>query len=55
MIAGIYYLFTDPNPNDPLNHEAAEVMRDNIDNFIQNVKKTLKGGFNYGEEFPKFT
>lgn len=55
VIAGIYYLFTDPNPNDPLNHDAATIMRDNIDQFVQNVKKSLKGGYVFGEEFPKFT
>lgn len=55
VIAGIYFLFTDPNPNDPLNHDAAEVMRDNLNQFIQNVKKSLKGGSQYGEDFPKFT
>jgi ubiquitin-conjugating enzyme E2 M len=54
VIAGIYYLFTDPNPNDPLNHEAANVMRDNPDQFIANVKKTLKGGTHFSQEFPKF-
>jgi ubiquitin-conjugating enzyme E2 M len=55
VIAGIYFLFTDPNPNDPLNHEAAGVMRDNIDLFVQNVKKSLRGGNVLGEIFPKFT
>ena len=24
---GLYFLFNDPNPNDPLNHEAAQLMR----------------------------
>ena len=54
VIAGIYFLFTDPNPNDPLNHEAATVMRDDLDKFIDNVKKSLKGGRVDGEDFPKF-
>ena len=55
VIAGIYFLFTDPNPNDPLNHDAAEVMRDDTDQFIKNVKKSLKGGSMFGAEFQKFT
>jgi len=55
VIAGIYFLFTDPNPNDPLNHEAAGVMRENLNQFIQNVKKSLKGGYMYGEDFQRFT
>jgi ubiquitin-conjugating enzyme E2 M len=55
VIAGIYFLFTDPNPNDPLNHEAAGVMRENLSQFIQNVKKSLRGGYMFGEDFPRFT
>jgi ubiquitin-conjugating enzyme E2 M len=54
VISGVYFLFTDPNPNDPLNHEAATLMRDDLDQFIANVKKTLKGGKHFGEDFPKF-
>ena len=54
VAAGVYYLFYDPNPKDPLNHEAAEIMRDNMDKFIENVKKTLKGGKYFDETFPKF-
>lgn len=55
VIAGVYFLFTDPNPNDPLNHEAAQTMRDNINTFISNIKKTLKGGWHFNQEFKKFT
>jgi ubiquitin-conjugating enzyme E2 M len=55
VIAGIYFLFTDPNPNDPLNHDAATVMRDNPDQFVLNIKKSLRGGYLFGEEFPRFT
>ena len=54
-ITGIYYLFTDPNPQDPLNHEAGNVMRENLDTFIQNVKKSLKGGYCFGQNFPSFS
>ena len=55
VAAGVYFLLYDPNPKDPLNHAAADVMRDNMDEFIQNVKKSLKGGSLWGETFPKFT
>lgn len=55
VIAGVYFLFTDPNPNDPLNHDASTIMRDNPDQFVQNVKKSLKGGHLFNEDFPKFT
>ena len=53
-VAGVYYLFVEPNPNDPLNHEVAKIMRENKDQFRENVKKTLKGGFLFGQEFPYF-
>jgi ubiquitin-conjugating enzyme E2 M len=55
VLAGLYTLFTDPNPNDPLNHDAATLMRDSPDQFAANVKKTLRGGYLFGEEFQKFT
>jgi ubiquitin-conjugating enzyme E2 M len=54
VIAGIYFLFTDPNPNDPLNHDAATIMRENLEQFVTNVKKSVKGGYHFGEEFPRF-
>ena len=54
VIAGLYFLFTDPNPNDPLNLDAASIMRDNPDQFALNVKKTLKGGKMFNSEFAKF-
>lgn len=54
VIASVYFLFYDPNPKDPLNHDAAELMRDNKDTFVSNVKKTLKGGSHYGYSFEKF-
>eukprot|EP00340_Litonotus_pictus_P005044 CAMPEP_0170518954 /NCGR_PEP_ID=MMETSP0209-20121228/4529_1 /TAXON_ID=665100 ORGANISM="Litonotus pictus, Strain P1" /NCGR_SAMPLE_ID=MMETSP0209 /ASSEMBLY_ACC=CAM_ASM_000301 /LENGTH=169 /DNA_ID=CAMNT_0010804707 /DNA_START=29 /DNA_END=538 /DNA_ORIENTATION=- len=54
VVASVYFLFYDPNPKDPLNHQAAELMRDNKDGFVANVKKTLKGGQVFGESFPKF-
>jgi len=54
VIASVYFLFYDPNPKDPLNHEAAELMRDNRESFVANVKKTLKGGKHFGQDFVKF-
>ena len=53
-IAGVYQLFVEPNPNDPLNHEVAKLMRDNIDSFKDNVKRTLRGGYQFGQQFPRF-
>jgi ubiquitin-conjugating enzyme E2 M len=54
VAAGVYFLFYDPNPKDPLNHEAAEIMRDDLKKFIDKVKISLKGGEIYGETFIKF-
>ena len=54
-VAGVYQLFIEPNPNDPLNHDAAKIMRDNIQQFKENVKRTLKGGYCFGQDFPRFT
>ena len=44
----------EPNPNDPLNREAATIMRDNEYDFKQRVSKTLKGGTFEGINYPKF-
>ena len=53
-IAGVYYLFVEPNPNDPLNHEVAKLMRENKDQFTENVNRTLRGGYQFGQQFPRF-
>ena len=55
VIAGVYYLFVVPNPNDPLNHDVAKIMRDDQNLFAENVKRTLRGGYQFGQDFPKFT
>ena len=36
-------LFTDPNPMDPLNHKAAQMMRENIRGFDSLVRRSQKG------------
>jgi hypothetical protein len=43
----------DPNPDDPLNHEAAEVLRDNPRQFDINVKRSMAGGYVAGNHFPR--
>ena len=53
-IAGVYYLFVEPNANDPLNHDVAKVMRENKQLFKDNIKKTLRGGYHFGQDFPRF-
>ena len=54
VIMGLEYLFFEPEPTDPLNLEAAEMMRNSVSDFASFVKKTLKGGSYYGAEFKKF-
>ncbi len=46
-------LFLEPNPDDPLNKEAAELMIKNKAEFERNVKQSLKGGNLLGHQFPK--
>ena len=52
IIYGLQYLFLDPNPDDPLNKEAAEVLRDNPRLFEQNVRRSIAGGHVAGSYFP---
>jgi len=49
---GLYFLFYEPNSEDPLNLEAAEEMRTNQAAFAQNVAKTLRGETYRGVRYP---
>uniref|UniRef100_A0A0D9X7B3 UBC core domain-containing protein n=1 Tax=Leersia perrieri TaxID=77586 RepID=A0A0D9X7B3_9ORYZ len=42
-----------PNDEDPLNHEAAEVLRDNPEKFARNVQKAMAGGYVGETHFPR--
>jgi ubiquitin-conjugating enzyme E2 M len=53
VIFGLMTLFLEPNPDDPLNKEAAELMINNRRQFENNVKQSLKGGYVLGRNFPK--
>lgn len=55
IIYGLQFLFLDPNPDDPLNHEAAEVLRSNPRQFEYNVKRSMAGGYIDGHMFPRCT
>lgn len=44
IVYGLQYLFLEPNPEDPLNKEAAIELQSNRRMFEQNVQKTMKGG-----------
>jgi ubiquitin-conjugating enzyme E2 M len=54
VILGLIFLFIEPNPNDPLNKDAAELMRDDYSTFEDTVIRSLKGEYIDGVEFPKF-
>ena len=54
VILGLIFLFIEPNHADPLNLDAAKVMRENFTKFKNNVKQTLKGGSFEGNMYTKF-
>jgi len=51
---GLIFLFIEPNPTDPLNHDAAEVMRKSMPEFANKVTRSLRGGNMEGITYPKF-
>ncbi|KAG9511260.1 NEDD8-conjugating enzyme Ubc12, partial [Fragariocoptes setiger] len=53
IVYGILYLFCEPNPEDPLNKEAAEVLQNNRKLFEQNVKRAMMGGIIGSTHFDK--
>jgi len=53
VIYGLIFLFYEPNPGDPLNHEAADLLRKNVGEFKSLVQRTLKGGVMDGVQFRK--
>jgi ubiquitin-conjugating enzyme E2 M len=53
VIYGLIYLFYEPNPDDPLNHEAAELFRKDVRQFERLVTRTLRGGLMDGVQFER--
>ena len=53
VIYGLIFLFYEPNPDDPLNHEAAELFRKDVKHFERLVQRTLRGGMMDGVHFDK--
>ena len=51
VIYGLIYLFYEPNPDDPLNHEAAELFRKDDNQIERHVNRTLRGGLLDGVYF----
>lgn len=53
VIFGLLSLFLEPNADDPLNKEAAEVMSLRPREFERTVRNTLRGGVFFGRRFPR--
>ncbi|CCU81559.1 unnamed protein product [Blumeria hordei] len=53
ILVGLQFLFLEPNASDPLNKEAAEDLRGQIEVFKKNVKTSMAGGTVRGESFDK--
>ncbi|VVA15138.1 PREDICTED: NEDD8-conjugating enzyme Ubc12 [Prunus dulcis] len=53
IIYGLFHLFTQPNYEDPLNHDAAAVLRDNPKMFESNVRRAMAGGYVGQTLFPR--
>merc|ERR1712194_792337 len=53
VVYGILHLFSEPNPNDPLNHEAAKMLRDDKHQFRRLVENSLRGYTIQGTNFPR--
>lgn len=52
VLYGLQLLFLEPNPDDPLNKEAADLLKRNTLEFQRNVSATLRGGYVAGVFFP---
>nr|XP_043634792.1 NEDD8-conjugating enzyme Ubc12-like [Erigeron canadensis]XP_043634794.1 NEDD8-conjugating enzyme Ubc12-like [Erigeron canadensis] len=55
IVYGLSHLFTEPNHEDPLNQDAATVLRDNPKTFEANVKIAMSGGRVGGTHFTRCT
>eukprot|EP00095_Tigriopus_kingsejongensis_P001154 snap_masked-scaffold628_size122696-processed-gene-0.19 protein:Tk01154 transcript:snap_masked-scaffold628_size122696-processed-gene-0.19-mRNA-1 annotation:"ubiquitin-conjugating enzyme e2m" len=53
IVYGLQYLFLEPNPEDPLNQEAANELQANRRLFEQNVQRTMRGGSLNGVYFER--
>jgi len=53
VIFGLMTLFQDPNPDDPLNHDAAKKMISDEKEFDRLCKESINGGSVDGVSFPK--
>ncbi|XP_059291545.1 NEDD8-conjugating enzyme Ubc12-like [Lycium ferocissimum] len=51
VVYGLYHLFTEPNPDDPLNHDAAAQLRDKPQDFGSDVRFSMEGGYVHGTSY----
>jgi len=54
LVIGLNSLFDSPNPNDPLNQKAGQIMRENPNEFNVIVRRTLHGIHYAGRTYPSF-
>ena len=53
LVYGMISLFYEPNPNHPLNHDAGELMKTDIEEYKRILNKTLRGGRFFNKDFPR--
>lgn len=53
VLLGLNFLFLEPNPNDPLNKAAANVLVKNNPVFTRNVKLAMRGQYVDGEDYDR--
>eukprot|EP00834_Sanchytrium_tribonematis_P003920 NODE_170_length_14437_cov_1.447273.p10 type:complete len:177 gc:universal NODE_170_length_14437_cov_1.447273:5027-4497(-) len=51
VLFGLLMLFHEPNPLDPLNKDAAQQMRESMDQYLRTVKDTMRGRFYQGVQY----
>lgn len=52
ILYGLQLLFLEPNPDDPLNKEAADLLKRDIHEFQRRVSAAIRGGYVSGIYFP---
>lgn len=52
LLYGLQLLFLEPNPDDPLNKDAADLLKRDRFNFKRNVDASIRGGYVAGTYFP---
>lgn len=45
VLIGLNFLFLEPNPNDPLNKEAANMLVKDKNQFERNITTSMRGGY----------